>query len=137
MTENKKKWFFIDYIKIIPGFLIAGIIIYFSSLPNPLPPVPRELLDLDINTILHMCEFATFAFFVAFGFFHKIKIEYLLIFTIVFAFLDEVHQYFVPNRFFDVYDVIVDSVGVILGFIAYIFLFKLREKFNQKDLPVS
>ena len=135
MAEPNRKWKKVDFLKIIPAILIAGVIIYFSSLPNPLPPLPGGIPSaLDINTILHMCEFAGLAFFVAFGFLRKLKLYYLLIITILFAFLDEVHQYFVPNRFYDIYDIIVDSIGVILGFLAYIILLNLIKRFNKKEI---
>ena len=133
MSELQKEWNTIDYIKIIPAIIIAGIIVYFPSLPNPLPPPPPGgfPLALDLNTILHICEFAGFAFFVAFGLYNKIKLKYLVSFTILFAFLDEVHQYFVPNRYFDVYDILADIIGVILGFLAYVLLEKLLKRQNE------
>ncbi len=134
MAEKNINWKKIDILKLSPALIIAGIIIFFSSLPSPLPPIPREdfILNLDINTILHFSEFAGLAFLVAFGFFDKVKLPILIGLTVLFAFLDEVHQYFVPNRFYDIYDLIVDSIGVLLGFLAYIILIKLKKRFNKK-----
>lgn len=111
-----------------------GVIIYFSSLSNPLPPPPKDSpVEWDINALLHVVEFAILAFSIFFGFLDKIKAKHLIPLAIVFAISDEIHQYFVPNRYFDVYDIIVDIVGVILGFLFYIFLVKLKNLFAKKE----
>ena len=135
MEEDSKKWTLIDYLRVIPAFIVAGIIFYFSSLSDPLPagpPGPPTIWDfLDKNTVLHICEYGLLAILVAFGFIDKTKINYLAIATIIFAFSDEVHQYFVPNRYFDVLDVLADTIGVILGFLAYLILEKLIKSQNR------
>ncbi|MHA1292711.1 MAG: VanZ family protein [Promethearchaeota archaeon] len=132
--DESFKWDTKDILKIIPAIIIAGVIFYFSSIPNPLATVPSgPTLEIDINSILHLCEYGLLSFLVAFGFREKTKDIYLISITIIYAFLDEVHQYFVPNRFFDIYDIITDSIGVILGFLAYIILEKIYNKFYLKE----
>ncbi len=34
---------------------------------------------------------------------------------ILFAFFDEVHQYFVPGRHSELWDIVADAVGILLG----------------------
>lgn len=135
MEKMNDKWKRIDYIKISPAIIIGIIIIYFSSLPRPLPPLLAGgfPIALDINTILHMCEFAGFTFLIAFGFLDKVKGMYLISFAILFAFMDEIHQYFVPNRYFDVYDIFIDVIGVVLGFSSYLFLIYVIGRIKRKD----
>ena len=123
-----------DYLKAIPSLMVMGTIVYFSSLSNPLPSRPEGVpVELDVNILLHIGEFAFLAFSISFGFIDKVKAKYLISFAIFFAISDEIHQYFVPNRFFDIYDVIVDVSGVILGFLVYIFLVKLKNKFVKSE----
>ena len=135
MNRESDKWDIIDYIRIIPAILIAGIIFYFSSLPNPLPPAPpsEPTIELDVNTLLHMAEFGLFSFLVALGFRDKANDFMLVSLTILYAVVDEVHQYFVPNRYFDIYDITVDAIGVILGFLGYILIEFLYGKYNSRE----
>ncbi len=131
MNETKQDWIMTDYLKLLPAIVIAIIIFYLSSLSNPLPPGPPGPPSIiDINIILHMCEYAGFSFFVAFGYFSKFNIKYTVSFTIIYAILDEVHQHFVPNRFFDIFDIFIDIIGVIIGFFAFIILKKLIERLD-------
>ncbi|TFG02177.1 MAG: VanZ family protein [Promethearchaeota archaeon] len=140
MEDLDHKWNYYDYLRIIPAIIFAGIIFYFSSLSNPYlvePPGPPRILELDItiNDILHICEYALLSFLVAFGFSGKVRSVYLLLVTIIYAILDEVHQYFVPNRYFSFYDILLDSIGVVLGFLFYIILTilikRLRKETNE------
>ena len=137
MEEINHKWNYIDYLRILPAIIFACIIFYFSSLSAPFPERPPEpaILELKIswNDILHICEFALFAFLIAFGFISKIKSRYLILFAIIYAFLDELHQHFVPNRYFDLYDFILDSIGVFLGFLIYLALVKIINRLNEKS----
>lgn len=133
MESEPSKWDTIDYIRVIPAIIIAGIIFYFSSFPNPLPPASPKTLELDINTLLHIAEFGLLSFLVALGFRDKAKDLLLVSITVIFAISDEIHQYFVPNRFFDVYDIIVDTIGVILGFLLFVILQKGSQKYIFKE----
>jgi VanZ family protein len=132
LSEARKDWSIIDYVKLVPAILIAILIFYFSSLPNPLPPGPPGAPSvIDINLILHMCEFAGLSFFVAHGYFHKFNVKYVILFTIIYAVFDEIHQFFVPNRYFDVVDVFIDIIGVAIGFLVFILLKNLKERINN------
>ncbi len=136
MEKMEHKWNCYDYLRKIPAIIFACIIFYYSSLSAPFPERPPEpaILELKVNwnDILHICEFALFAFLIAFGFLGKIKSRYLILFAIIYAFLDEVHQYFVPNRYFDLYDFILDSIGVFLGFLIYLSLLTILNRLNKK-----
>lgn len=128
-------WNYYKYVKILPALFIAGVIFYFSSLSNPLPIPPSDGPPsfLDINSLLHVAEYSVFVFFVAFGCFPKIKNRYIYLIGVIYAISDEIHQFFVPNRYFDIYDIIVDMIGVILGFLTYILLFFLKERLKKEE----
>lgn len=140
MEMNKEAWKLINVVKLTPAIVIAVIIVYFSSLPNPITPEQKESLEeilvLDVNSVLHICEYASFAFFVAFGLLTKMKGRYIFILTSLFALSDEIHQYFVPNRFFDVLDIMTDIFGVLLGLFAYSILKQLFTKKSNFGLNI-
>lgn len=48
--------------------------------------------------------------------------------VVLYAATDELHQYFVPNRTGIIDDVILDSIGGLLGIIVAIFLYKKRNR---------
>ncbi len=88
------------------------IIFYFSSIPVPEPL--RNKPDI----LLHFIEYGGlgFLFFLHYSELFKKKINgYTMIFIIIFILLysisDEYHQSFVPGRFSDIKDVIVDFIG--------------------------
>ena len=136
MNGAKKDWSLTDYVKLVPAIVIAILIFYFSSLPNPLPPGPPGPPSvIDINLILHICEFAGLSFFVAYGYFHRFSIKYVILFTVIYAVIDEIHQYFVPNRYFDIFDVFVDIIGVVIGFLVFILIKNLKDRiYNRKKV---
>ena len=133
MSEINPKWSYTDFLKTTPAVVLAIIIFYFSSLSNPYPtPLPGQIAPI-LNTFLHMCEFGLLSFLIFFAFFSKVKPVYLLTVSIFYALLDEIHQFFVPYRYFDVYDLIIDSVGVVFGFISYLLVKKLYMSFKGKQ----
>ena len=132
MSEIKPKWDYTDYLKIIPAVIIGIIIFYFSSLSNPYPAPPSEQVSKFLNPLMHIGEFGLLTFLIFFGFFSKVKSIYLLTISFFYAFLDEIHQYFVPYRYFDVLDLMIDTVGVVLGFISYLLAKKLYTSFIGK-----
>lgn len=97
----------------------------------------HRLLDwLNINIdgealreIAHMLEFTSlsFSFFNAIYNTWEMRRAYLisLVLTVVCAFCDEIHQIFVPGRAFQISDILIDSIGAIVGVVAYLILYKL------------
>ena len=132
MSDIKAKWNYTDYLKIIPALIFGIIIFYFSSLSYPYPTPPPGQIAIFLNPLMHICEFGLLTFLIFFGFFSKVKSIYLLTISFFYAFLDEIHQYFVPYRYFDVLDLMIDTVGVVLGFISYLLAKKLYTSFKGK-----
>ena len=102
--------------------LYCGLIYYLSSIPNLTLKNVFNFQDL----FLHFGEYSVFALLLYFSFPHD-NIPSLLIFTQIFAFLDELHQFFVPGRTFSILDFFADFLGAFFCLIAII---KCREIFK-------
>ena len=133
MSEIKPKWSYTDYLKTLPAVILGIIIFYFSSLSNPYPTPPPQQIAILLNSLMHLCEFGLLSFLIFFGFSLRVKPIYLLTISFLYAFFDEIHQYFVPYRYFDVYDLIIDSLGVVIGFISYLLVNKLYMSIRRKQ----
>ena len=101
----------------------AVLIFYVSSLTGEQTEPSDWIFDVD-RTILHFVEFAVLgglSFYTLGQFSNRILLP--IGFSMLYALLDEVHQFFVPTRFFDVFDVIVNMIGVFVGAIL-LFLYR-------------
>lgn len=99
----------------------------------------REIISHNaFRKLAHFGEF-TFFSFCFFGMMYFIKkafcVRSSLIFCVLYSMSDEVHQYFVPERACRVFDVFVDSMGIIFGitvfYILCIALIKLTDKIRH------
>ncbi|MBA7564097.1 hypothetical protein ES708_05759 [subsurface metagenome] len=86
-----------------------------SSIPgSELPELPFWSFD----KLIHMIEFGLLGILVyrAFRYPKPRQHPYLLtlLITIPYAALDEIHQIFVPGRFSDPFDFVMDTVGIIV-----------------------
>ena len=94
-----------------------GLIFYLSSISNF--KVPDRLVNSISNNIAHFTEF----FILCMLLFRAIKkstqweikkiIVVSWIFSVIYAFLDEFHQSFVPGRFPSLVDIFVDTLGIL------------------------
>jgi len=53
-----------------------------------------------------------------------------IIFAIIYGISDEIHQYFVPNRFPSLIDILTNSIGILITSIAY-----LKSKITEARRP--
>lgn len=119
---DKKRIFYL-----IITIIIAILIYYASTIESPSQPETNNF-----SIIYHFAVFFMFAFFLLL----TIKKENLdfnaifitLLISIAYSFLDEIHQFFTPNRFASLKDVLIDVIGIICG----ICLIKIIENFNKK-----
>ncbi|OGF59952.1 MAG: hypothetical protein A2Y62_07880 [Candidatus Fischerbacteria bacterium RBG_13_37_8] len=102
-----------------PAILYIVLIYYLSSLSHP--PVPPNVSDI----ILHIIEF--FLLFVLvyralnsgiFKLFARKTALLSVFFSLLYGGLDELHQYFVPERVASLKDFISDSTGILLGLLV-------------------
>ena len=79
--------------------------------------------------IYHFCSFFFFGlFFMISAVRGKHKGFFILTITlsILYAILDELHQYFVQGRYCSLGDIVIDSAGIIFAFLIYFTIIKLR-----------
>lgn len=106
--------------KVIPAILWAGMIFYFSSIPDLRSGLP-DIFDIILRKIAHAGEFGVLAILIARGLGADGKGAYLkaAVLAILYAVSDEIHQRFVPGRVASPIDVLIDSFGAILGLIIF------------------
>lgn len=116
----------------LPLVLYAALIIAVSSMSKlPTPDLGITYLD----KLAHFVEYFIFMLLV----FRSISNPPLslkglwayvpaVIFSVIFAALDEYHQSFVAGRRADVYDLLSDSCGIILGAVLRFLLHKRRQR---------
>ncbi len=117
-------------ISLIIVILIAVEIFYFSSLPGGPGGIGG---GINISIIYHFIVFFLFSFFLftTIKGNKKIKTKYLLMVLIVsifYAILDEVHQLFVPFRNFSIKDILTDTLGIFSSIIIYLHMNKKSQK---------
>ncbi len=106
---------------------IALLIFYLSSLTFPTSATSSES---SLATVYHISIFFLLALFLFFSIIEKKpewkKIIVSLFIVIVYAMLDELHQYFVPGRFSSIKDFLFDFWGIIFAFLTYLILIKRK-----------
>ena len=98
----------------VPVILYAGLIFTISSFPLPPPKVEIPFID----KFIHLIEYGILGFL----FYRALRVSKLasrvfllaIIFSILYALSDEIHQFFVPGREFDLWDLAADSLGIVL-----------------------
>lgn len=100
----------------VPVVVWAGVIFYFSSIPNLKTNFEYDFL---LRKIAHIIEYLIFTFLLyrAFRGSFNMNVFSLFMYPAVFSFLyaisDEIHQYFVLGRSCSIQDVLIDSIGII------------------------
>ncbi len=114
------QWFFILWYW-LPVILYAGLITYLSSLSFSDVESPSFFWGYD-DKVIHAIEYSLLAILCyrvyryALGPSFEPYAPLLAIVTaILFGVSDEIHQYFVPLRYSDVWDVVADGVGASIG----------------------
>ena len=91
-----------------------------------------------IRTLAHFCEYAGLGFLTCnFIFALKDRLRPVpgIIFSVLYAVSDEIHQYFVPDRSCQLSDLAVDSLGIIAGATVFCILLTLATKIKHKKAP--
>lgn len=118
-----------DILPVSPRLLLLLPPVMYMAFIFSLSSLPRSGIKAGLPTIyLHSVEYFTLSFLFIWalnkGISSKIETTTVLIslFTcLVYSFLDEFHQYFVPGRHTSLIDIIFDSIGIVLGLAAFHF----------------
>lgn len=92
-----------------------------------------ELLNLIIRKLAHYIEYLILGILVIKMFIkNNIPQSYLIsiIFCIIYAISDEIHQLFVPGRACQIKDILIDSIGSITGIYLYKLISKRKKSIN-------
>ena len=108
---------------VVLAVLIAAEIFLFSSISGF--GLPEEG-GLKVSIIYHFSVFFLLNFFllISFNGNKSIKFRYLvaaLILSFIYAVLDEIHQLFVPFRYADFGDIMIDNIGIFLSTLIYLY----------------
>ena len=113
----------------LPVIVYAVVVLSISSIPYLKTPKVRIIA---FDKLVHFLEYAIFAA-LTFRSFSRISVSistdraFLLsaLFIVVFAFLDEMHQYIIPGRDSDPLDFVTDVVG---AFLVLVYLWLVRKR---------
>ena len=121
MEKTSLKNNFFRIICIVQLFVASGVCIYFSALES------IELPDISsFDKLAHLVAYFIYglslqvAFIAFFSDSKKIKTNksiaiWVAVIGFLFALSDEIHQYFVPGRNADIFDLLVDFTGIFLS----------------------
>jgi len=103
-----------------PVIVWCALIFFGSSIPSPEPT--KTFLDFIFHKLFHLFEYA-----VLFTLVYRASksFSFALLFIILYAFSDELHQSFVPTRSPTLRDVLTDFVG---GLIGWQFISRIQQR---------
>lgn len=122
------------------GNLIRKIITFFNSsiaydkleeIVDILQPFTRKLAHFTIYTIggIIIYNLSNYMFKIT-----NRKIIFTVAFGSLYAITDEIHQYFVPGRSCRIFDVFIDSCGVIFGICIYLIIRNIFKNIKTKKV---
>ncbi len=109
----------IKFKKIVPPLIWAGVIFYLSSIPSLKSPF--GIWDFYLRKAAHITEYLVLYLLVfpnADKNSRKNRI-WILVIVFIYAVSDEFHQNFVFGRNMSIYDISIDWIGGLLGYIYY------------------
>jgi len=119
MSFKHKLKYFVRYW--LPPILWAILIFYMSSISFP-PDKPGIRFS---DKVLHTAEFLALSFLLFRAIYNskyrKAAYWFAILLTILYGISDELHQILTPQRVFDIYDVLFNSLGASLVFILSYF----------------
>lgn len=115
----------ITFRKILPGFIWLLLVIILLSLPSSTLPSATWMSKIQIDKWVHIFLFSMLTIFFCFPLLYakqkpsiKYFTKYLIIATltsIAIGIIMEYIQKYIPGRSFDIWDIVADSIGAIVG----------------------
>jgi len=116
-------------ISLLITIIIAGIIFYMSS----------QIFEQGIGSggigfkalAYHLIAFFSLAFFLSVSLVkgkNKGLLLTAIVISIIYGILDEIHQFFVPGRASSIYDIFLNSFGIILASTLYLISLEYRTR---------
>ncbi|MDH7511635.1 MAG: VanZ family protein [Clostridiales bacterium] len=117
------------YAAFLPAAIYYSLIFFLSSKDYDVP------IDIHpVDKAVHFIEFAILAFLLSLGFFRasalsiRMKIIFSFLVTIGLGALDEFHQYFVPGREVELFDLLADALGAAAGVFVFLIFYQKRKR---------
>ena len=111
----------------LPVFLYCCIIVYLSSLSYPSRHFPSFLFGLS-DKLVHGVEYGILGILLYRAFRQTTRtfrsISLAIIYSVVFGISDEMHQWFIPNRQADLWDLLADTFGATFFILTWVFITK-------------
>lgn len=108
-------------LRVIPVIVWSALIFYLSSQPA-ISITEAKTADIFIHKLAHVIEYCILYVLAVLAFYSKEKSKAVLLgaflFIVIYGATDEIHQSFVPTRGPRFTDVLVDSVGGLIGFVV-------------------
>lgn len=79
----------------------------------------QDMISFIVRKCAHMCEYMILILLLYYGF-QKNKIQHLylpFLISLIYACSDEFHQLFIAGRAGQIQDVMIDSIGILIGFL--------------------
>jgi len=108
----------------IPSLFYYALIFFLSSKSYG---VKTDIFLFDKT--IHLIEFGILGFLLCWGFFvinNSTRKNFIWVLSTgsILAFLDEIHQYFVPLRTMEALDIAADIIGIGVGFFIFVYLYR-------------
>ena len=137
-STESPKCLFIKYWA--PVLLYCSIIVYLSSQSYPSQHLPSFFFGMG-DKLAHGLEYGILGILL-FRAFQKTthgmrSISLAIICAVAFGLSDEIHQWFVPHRQADIWDLLADTIGATGFILAWVFVTKaydLRHARNEVDM---
>ncbi len=120
----------------LPVFIWCSLIFYFSSL-SLLPKIHEGLWDIIFKKLAHFSEYAVLALLLRRALAHstawlpeKVNL-WACGLAILYAVSDEIHQFLVPLRNAEVYDVMIDSFGAFCA--IFVFNYWKKRSYSKRE----
>jgi len=109
--------------------LVIGIFV-LSSIPGDRFPVISfdfgdKIVHVFLYFLLMIFTYISFSEQKIVDFKDKVLISSFL-FSVLYGITDEIHQYFIPNRLCDIYDILSDTAGAVTGVVAVMIIIKRK-----------
>lgn len=143
-------------------FLCMAAIFIFSSLPGPKSSQQsgtitgmlsiffvekafdkqQDIIQFIVRKIAHIVEFALlsglwYGYFCETSLSKKKRVGFAFCISFLYAVSDEIHQSFILGRAARIYDVGFDTIGIILGILAVVSLYRLVDNRKAKLIKTS
>ncbi len=131
-------WLFLKYWG--PVFFYCSIIVFLSSQSYPSQHLPSFLYSMS-DKLLHGLEYGVLGILL-YRAFHRTNrplrsISLAIICAVGFGMSDEIHQWFVPNRQIDIWDLLADTLGASIFIGLWVFLTKKIRMYIKEQKPKS